>query len=84
MLNVIARGCPSWVPVKGWRDLGGCWTPPGPSSWWTPLHITAVIAVALLVATAAGLVERTYCPCSGWPHAPWCLRSRKMRAEARS
>jgi hypothetical protein len=55
MLHVLARGCPSWKPVPGWQDLGGCWSPPDPPSWWTPPHITltAGIAVAALAVLAA-------------------------------
>ncbi len=90
-----ARGCPSWVPVKGWQDHPGpggmiCWTPP--PSWWTPLHIAGI---ALLAVAAAGLLFLTVavthrctgresrCRCSGWPHAPQCPRSRWSRKEAR-
>jgi hypothetical protein len=56
MLSILARGCPSWTPVKGWQDLGGCWTPPPAASWWTPRHITAAVILAILLAVALGVL----------------------------
>lgn len=56
MLGILARGCPSWTPVRGWQDLGGCWSPPLAVSWWTPRHTTAAVLAALLVAVALGVL----------------------------
>lgn len=53
MISILARSCPSWTPVKGWQDLGGCWSPPPAAPWWTP-HI-ALAAVALCAAIALGV-----------------------------
>jgi hypothetical protein len=53
MIDVLARGCPSWTPVKGWQDLGGCWTPGPAPSWSTPLHIALA---ALIAAGTIGLI----------------------------
>jgi hypothetical protein len=44
----------------------------------------AVPSLLLLRAARARYARRVRCLCSGWPHAPWCLRSRRARkADAR-
>ena len=64
MLHVIARGCLSTTPVRGWHEVYGCWYPPGwrsawqspagSPSWWTPFHLAALGGLVLCLGLAMG------------------------------
>jgi hypothetical protein len=64
MLHIIARGCPSWTPVKGWQDLGGCWSPPAPPSYWSgwswPIFLTHFVVPVLGAFLALVVIGARY------------------------
>jgi hypothetical protein len=80
-----SRAClPVTGPPPATFQPGMCYTF-GPQSWWTPLHFAAALGIGLAFGTLIGLIVVAFrgggrCRCSGWPHVPWCQRSRKARA----